>query len=327
MPMISIIVPVYNTQEYLHCCIQSILSQTVHDFELILVDDGSQDNSGFICDSYAVKDARVKVIHTINGGSSAARNAGLDVATGDFIGFVDSDDYIANDMYENLLAACLEHQSLISMCGRYVVRDNTNIAMFTLPRTEIMSSRHAIENILTWNGIDCAPWDKLFSRTLFNRIRFPDYKYSEDVFVIPFLIMQAERFVHIGAPKYYNRVRSDSKTNEKFTVNKLDLLAQAVKLKEMVDESCPALRKQGECFMFSSVIYLASLFDSIYVISANQDTYDCLKRQIRQGIFRIFTNEYIDKKMKFISLLVVFSSWVPAIRINKFVKELKLSIR
>lgn len=100
--LISVIVPVYNVEKYLHKCINSILNQTYKNLEIILIDDGSTDNSGKICDEYALKDNRIKVIHKENGGLSSARNAGLDICSGDYIGFVDSDDYIAEDMYEYL---------------------------------------------------------------------------------------------------------------------------------------------------------------------------------------------------------------------------------
>ena len=103
-PNISIIVPVYNIEEYLPRCIESILNQTYNNLELILVDDGSKDKSGEICDAYAKKDNRVVVLHKENGGSSSARNAGIAIAKGEYLGFVDSDDYIEPDMYEKMVA-------------------------------------------------------------------------------------------------------------------------------------------------------------------------------------------------------------------------------
>ena len=117
MPKISVIVPVYNVEKYLRKCIESILNQTFREFELILVDDGSTDSSGKICDEYALKDSRIKVIHKENGGASSARNAGLDVAKGEYIGFVDSDDWIEMDMYGELYRLIKENNTDISVCG------------------------------------------------------------------------------------------------------------------------------------------------------------------------------------------------------------------
>ncbi len=116
---ISIIVPVYKVEPYLRKCVDSILAQTFTDFEVILVDDGSPDNSGKICDEYASKDSRVRVIHKENGGLSSARNAGIDVARGKYLGFVDSDDYIEKDMYELLYDNIVKEQADLSICGIY----------------------------------------------------------------------------------------------------------------------------------------------------------------------------------------------------------------
>ncbi|NST07596.1 glycosyltransferase, partial [Enterococcus faecalis] len=121
MPKISIIVPVYNVEKYLEKCVRSILAQTFTDFELILVDDGSPDSSGAMCDQFAEQDQRVKVIHKENGGLSDARNAGIEIATGEYLGFVDSDDYIADDMYELLYTNIVKEDADLSICGIYDV--------------------------------------------------------------------------------------------------------------------------------------------------------------------------------------------------------------
>ncbi|HEL7541574.1 TPA: glycosyltransferase, partial [Enterococcus faecalis] len=121
MPKISIIVPVYNVEKYLEKCVRSILAQTFTDFELILVDDGSPDSSGAMCDQFAEQDERVKVIHKENGGLSDARNAGIEIATGEYLGFVDSDDYIADDMYELLYTNIVKEDADLSICGIYDV--------------------------------------------------------------------------------------------------------------------------------------------------------------------------------------------------------------
>ncbi|MFR2551722.1 MAG: glycosyltransferase [Clostridioides difficile] len=121
MPKISIIVPVYNVEKYLEKCVRSILAQTFTDFELILVDDGSLDSSGAMCDQFAEQDQRVKVIHKENGGLSDARNAGIELATGEYLGFVDSDDYIADDMYELLYTNIVKEDADLSICGIYDV--------------------------------------------------------------------------------------------------------------------------------------------------------------------------------------------------------------
>lgn len=117
--MISIIVPIYNVEQYLIQCLESILNQTCRDIEIILIDDGSQDCCGEICDEYARKDNRIKVYHTNNGGLAAARNYGIEKATGEYIGFADSDDWIEPDMFEVLLSQAEKHKAEIAICGCY----------------------------------------------------------------------------------------------------------------------------------------------------------------------------------------------------------------
>ena len=121
--VVSVIVPVYNVEQYIRKCIESILNQTYNKMEIILVDDGSTDNSGIICDEYSKRDKRIKVIHKINGGLSDARNAGLDICTGDYIVFVDSDDYIKNNMIEMLHKDILEKRADISVCSYFFDND------------------------------------------------------------------------------------------------------------------------------------------------------------------------------------------------------------
>ena len=120
-PMISVIVPVYNVESYLARCVDSILTQTYQNLEVILVDDGSKDNSGVICDDYARRDSRVNVIHKENGGLSSARNAGIEAAGGEYLAFVDSDDWIEPDAYERLLSAMQKHAAKLVVGGRYDV--------------------------------------------------------------------------------------------------------------------------------------------------------------------------------------------------------------
>ena len=116
-PLISVIVPVYNVEQYLPKCIDSILAQTYENLEIILVEDGTKDSSGVICDEYAAKDARIRVIHKENGGLSSARNAGMEIARGEYFGFVDSDDWIEPEMYENLMALAQKYDADVFVKG------------------------------------------------------------------------------------------------------------------------------------------------------------------------------------------------------------------
>ena len=223
MPLISIIVPVYKVEKYLKRCIDSICAQTYQNIEIILVDDGSPDNCGLICDEYARKDDRVVVIHKENGGLSDARNAGIDRAKGDFIGFVDSDDYIQKDMYEYLIGLIVDYDADIATCtvcecyeGQLpVLQKSTFIRVVN--RVDVM--RMALESQITMFVVD-----KLYSKKLFESVKFKQGKIYEDAFVSIDLLEQVKKAVISDEQKYYYTKRSDSISNCLFNENTHDIV-------------------------------------------------------------------------------------------------------
>ena len=210
-PLLSIIVPVYDVENYLQKCIDSILAQTLTDFELILVDDGSPDNCPALCDAAAAKDARIRVIHQKNGGLSAARNAGLDVARGEWIGLVDSDDYIAPEMYEKLYRAVQQTGADFALCDFAEVdeagapsnaRTHGVITQQIFTERELLQSAYLTMMLLAWN--------KLYRRAIFAQLRYPVGKLNEDIFVSPDICLQAQKAVVVPEALYYYVQRSGS---------------------------------------------------------------------------------------------------------------------
>ena len=210
-PLISVIVPVYNVQKYVRKSVESILQQTYKNLEIILVDDGSTDESGKICDMLARSDNRVTVIHKKNGGLSDARNAGLDRATGELIGFVDSDDYIEKNMYEVLEERMRINEADISCCGRYVVQesDGTKTPYFILDREQILSPCQAIGKLLVWDSCDSAAWDKLYKVKLFKGRRYPFGVLHEDLNFTSKLFSESDKIVLTGMPLYNYLIREN----------------------------------------------------------------------------------------------------------------------
>lgn len=216
--LISIIVAVYNIEEYLPRCVDSILSQTYRNLEIILVDDGSMDGSGTICDDYAQKDGRIKVIHKKNGGLSDARNAGLDIASGDYIGFVDGDDWIDEDMYRAMYEACEREKAQVAAC-RYRQITKSGIIDASADNSVLLSRNEALEvyicgdeRYLIYNSV----WSKLFSHELIAGMRFPVGKNSEDIMFTTRAFCRMERLAYLDTA-YYNYVldREGSIMNEK----------------------------------------------------------------------------------------------------------------
>lgn len=211
--LISIIIPVYKVEKYLEKCIQSVINQTYENLQIILVDDGSPDNCGKICDEYAKKDHRIEVIHKSNGGLSDARNKGLEIAKGEYIGFVDSDDYIESDMYEVLYNLLKQYNSDVSICNFYTVSQgkiaikNVDNGIKEYNRIEIL------KEILLDNNIQSYAWNKLYKKELFDEIKYPIGKKYEDIGTTFYLLEKCNKVVVTGKPEYYYINRKDSIVN------------------------------------------------------------------------------------------------------------------
>lgn len=216
--LISIIVPVYNMEQYLERCMNSIWQQTYTNLEIILVDDGSTDQSPQMCDDYARKDSRIKVVHKQNGGLSDARNAGLAIASGAYIGYVDSDDWIEPDMYERMYQACVEHDAQVAVC-RYaqVYKDHVvqggNGKVTAFDREELLRiylGGH--DDYIIYNSV----WSKLFAREVVEGVQFPKGRNSEDIMYTTKAFCKADRGVYIDTCLYdYVLDRDDSIMNVK----------------------------------------------------------------------------------------------------------------
>lgn len=203
--LISIIVPVYNVEAYLDRCMESILKQTYKRLEIILVDDGSTDSSGEKCDAYAKQDSRIKVMHKKNGGLSDARNAGLALATGDYIGYVDSDDWIEPDMYQSLYDACAEHDAELAVC-RYFreYQDRTETGgtgkIVPLSRDELLKIYiSGNDEYVIYNSV----WSKLFKRELVADLIFPKGRNSEDIMYTTRAFCRLDRAAYIDRCLYH----------------------------------------------------------------------------------------------------------------------------
>lgn len=228
MELITIIVPVYNVEGYICKCIDSILCQTYKNLEIILVDDGSPDRCGEICDEYAKRDMRIRVIHKENGGLSDARNTGIESATGDYIAFVDSDDYIAPDMYEKLYNAVKVNSADMSICSFHCVNENGDpiecqnmynpISNSVLSGIEVFEGKLAENQYWYW----VVAWNKLYKSSLFDNIRFPVGKQHEDEFVAHHIYSIARKVACCGNKMYYYVKRADSIMSKKYTYKRLD---------------------------------------------------------------------------------------------------------
>lgn len=234
-PLISIIIPVYKVEDYLERCINSVIDQTYRNLELILVDDGSPDRCPVICDEYAQKDSRIRVIHRENGGLAEARNSGLDIAKGEFISFVDSDDAIHPQFIASLYKAIIQTGSDLALCGFLnifkeddeIITDFADSQVNSYTGVELLNGAYDIEHIVAWN--------KLYKKEIWQRLRYPKGKYHEDEFVFHSVFYSAKKICKIATPLYYYFRREDSITTSKGSMllkRKLDMLeAEGLRLK------------------------------------------------------------------------------------------------
>lgn len=224
LPLVSVIVPVYNVEKYLNKCIDSILCQSYENIELILVDDGSPDACGNICDNYQKKDSRVIVIHKENGGLSSARNKGIEIAKGDFISFVDSDDYINPDMIRIMFEAIMRYEADIAFCNYIHVDENGNqvgISELRIKEPEVLCSETLLENISRGWTFGAIAWNKLYKRDIFKSIRYPEGMISEDEFVAHRVLSEVKRAVILPDVLYFYTLRQGSITKSAYSMKQL----------------------------------------------------------------------------------------------------------
>lgn len=223
-PILSIIVPVYNVEKYLARCLDSILAQTFTDFELIAVDDGSPDNCGNILDKYALKDERVKVIHKENGGLSSARNAGIDVAIGEYICFVDSDDYVSNVFVDRLYTLIKENDADISQCCFKQTSNDTEVSSNGL-EIDTYTNVEMIKNLYNQSYVtSVVAWNKMYKKKIFADVRFPHGKIHEDEGTTYKLFYNAAKVVTTTEDLYFYYMADNSITRSGFSLKKLDYL-------------------------------------------------------------------------------------------------------
>ncbi len=259
-PLISVIVPVYKVEPYLDKCVSSIVNQTYKNLEIILVDDGSPDNCPVMCDAWAEKDNRIRVIHKTNGGLSDARNAGMSAATGELIAFVDSDDWIAPDMYEKLYHRLTEDNSDIAACGVQMVWENgASSRMLTREGSRVLNQEEAMRAIIEESWLKQPVWYKLYKTELVRDILFPKGKYHEDVFWSYQAVGRAKKVSvsdHVG---YYYLQRGGSIMGEGYSLKRLDAVEAKVQRCTYVHKQFPALLPLAVKDLWFSCIYQGQL--------------------------------------------------------------------
>lgn len=278
-PELSIVVPIYKVEKYLEECIQSILGQTFTDLELILVDDGSPDACPQMCDAIAEQDSRVRVIHQKNGGLSAARNTGIEAARGNWLGFVDSDDFVAPDFYEKLYNAAVNADADCAVCSVQLTHEDGS-RMDTPPQWKVYGGGYTGEDVLktiTWqnNAPYLVAWNKLYRREVFRTLRYPVGRINEDVFVFAELFDTIKKVACVEQPLYFYRQRTGSIMQSKCTLRNLDEMWSFVHCFEYFQRS-----GRMEMLPFVESRIFAKLTGVYYRLSAQERHSDAMRQAI-----------------------------------------------
>lgn len=302
-PLISIIVPVYNVEKYLGACVDSILNQTYKNIEIILVDDGSTDRSGEMCDEYAQNVSEIKVVHQSNQGLSAARNAGLDIMTGDYVSFVDSDDLIHKDcistLYNLLINSCADI-STVSFYS-FIDRENLPDRVLLLPIKVFENGDDAVISMLYQRKIiDNSAWGKLFKSGLFENFRFPVGLLYEDLATIPFVCLNAKKVIATTMSMYFYRTRFAS-ILDSFSLKRCDVLDVVDELEKYMQEYKPSILNATQSRKFSAnmnILYLM-LGNGI----KNEEVIARCWKNIKQLRIKMILNPHVRIKNKMGALL------------------------
>lgn len=308
--MISIIVPVYKVEEFLNRCIDSLISQTYKDLEIILVDDGSPDNCGSICDEYAAIDNRIKVIHKTNGGLSSARNAGLKIAKGEYIAFVDSDDWVDPEMYEKLFELAQRYDADIVECGLRYFRPWKPERMFYEPENTkevaVFTNIEALERLYfgpqIHSDICIMVWNKLYRRSLLANLNFADGFIHEDVDFTPKALFNANKVVKYYDSFYnYNiHLGANSTSGMKKNFHKLESTY------EMKKRTYDFFRKNSVAKIsdFTEYAFLEAIIDVVISAHGKSEPFEQLSKkafaEYRKLYNRIAQNEFCKPKIKYI---------------------------
>ncbi len=252
---ISVIVPVYNVEKYLPTCVDSLVKQTYQNLEIILVDDGSPDRSGKICDEYAKKDSRIQVIHKANAGVAMARNSGIDRATGVYISFVDSDDWLERNTFQVLYQGLKQYQAQCSV-GRCVhVVDNGKTLTYGKRKACSVwccDSREAMKHVLKGGS---AIWNRLFKREIFNTVRFRKDRVNDDEAAALYAYGQCSRVVFLDQYTYYYRLRKNSITTSSFSLRHLDFYYNTKENLAFIEKTAPELTPYAQRRLINALLY------------------------------------------------------------------------
>lgn len=295
-PIISVIVPVYKVEGFLDRCVQSIADQSYKNLEIILVDDGSPDNCPALCDAWAEKDSRIKVVHKKNGGGAQARNVGLELASGQYIGFVDSDDYVMPEMYARLYQALIDTGSDIAECGYCTVTDDN-----TVPEADcgsgptVLGTVRALEEHIRNRRCTQVIWNKLYRKGTLDTVRFVEGKTIDDEFFTYRALANARQVAVLDQALYCYRQQPNSIMHQSFSLKWLQAIEAKVLRLAFIQKNFPELEKTAKVNLLFSCLYSGQM-SYLYLTGEDRaQAMEALKRVIATCGFQ--STDFMEQKL------------------------------
>ena len=318
MELISVIIPVYNIEEYLSRCLESVITQTYKELEIILVDDGSTDGSGLICDKYAKKDTRIKVLHKENGGVSSARNLGLKIAKGDYIGFIDGDDVIENEMFQHLIDNVKEYKCDISCCQMDTINVNGKTSINYYSQSKILEVKSIVRDYFTEGFIKemmYSQCNKIFSKHCLVKVQFKPYKYGEDILFIFEALMNANRVYYDEYIGYHYVHRENSAMTRIFSIDRIDYINAIRELETICMENYPEVSERVKTWVYQHVLITLRLV----IANHQQKNFEVFLRKEKRYLKenkRLLSNLSFKRKMDYLGIMY-FPIYIKILKIVK----------
>lgn len=308
--MISIIVPIYNVECYLEPCILSLINQKYLDVEIILVDDGSTDSCLSICEEYAKKDSRIIVLHKDNGGQGSARNMGLDKARGEYISFIDGDDYVSETMYTTMMPFFEQTNCDIVTCG-LITHSGVRKSLSPVPEIGAIwkDTESIMRDYLCTHYIDGSPCNKIYKKELWDDLRFPEGVAREDVYIMYRLLAKCNRIVHSGTCEYHYILRPGSSERRDFNPKFLISLQIADDRRDFIKERFPALLPLAEKSCYGARISAVKKIVRSHSETKFSSTLDELKGYLKQ-------NKPLTKEQARDRCLILYFPWLYRIKMD-----------
>lgn len=296
--LVSVIVPIYKVEKDLAACVQSICNQTYTKLEIILVDDGSPDNCGQMCDEFARNDARIKVIHKVNGGLSQARNAGMNIMTGEYVTFVDSDDILEYDFVEEMLKIIDKYNAQVAVCKNSTFEKGGSLVNSHAGINErCFDAAEAIKNMLYQKDFDVAAWGKMYHKDAMIGISFPDGLIHEDIPTTYKALLRCQKVAFTTRELYRYQIRKESIENQKFTIKKMDCIKTAQMMLDDIMINYPELLQSAKSR------YVAANFHILAQIKEKIPEKKLIERNIKQVRNDVIRDKYASIRVRGACLL------------------------